>query len=96
VLAGLVVLGGLVCNIGNIGGGGLGFDALLGLSPRVGGVLTAVVAVGVGVFLSRWAGIAMDRLVLVLGLAMILLTGYVAWLLTLYLGYKSLGGLANL
>jgi Mn2+/Fe2+ NRAMP family transporter len=31
---GLVVMGGLIFNIGNVGGGGLGLDALLGVEPR--------------------------------------------------------------
>jgi Mn2+/Fe2+ NRAMP family transporter len=75
-LAALVVMGGLVFNIGNVGGGGLGLDALLGIEPRVGGAITAAVAVAV--FLSHWAGVAMDRIVVVMGLIMISLTGYVA------------------
>ncbi len=75
-LAGLVILGGLVFNIGNVGGGGLGLDALLGLEPRIGGAITAAVAIAI--FLSRSAGLAMDRIVVVLGILMIGLTGYVA------------------
>ena len=75
-LAGLVVLGGLVFNIGNVAGGGLGLDALLGLDPRIGGAITAAVAIAI--FLNRWAGMAMDRLVVVLGVLMIALTSYVA------------------
>jgi Mn2+/Fe2+ NRAMP family transporter len=75
-LAALVVLGGLVFNIGNVGGAGLGLDALLGLDPRIGGALSALLAIGI--FLSRRAGVAMDRLVVALGLAMIVMTGYVA------------------
>ncbi len=75
-LAGLVVLGGLVFNIGNVAGGGLGLDALLGLDPRIGGAITAAVAIAI--FLNRWAGMAMDRMVVVLGVLMIALTAYVA------------------
>lgn len=76
VLAGLVVVGGLVFNIGNVAGTSLGLDALLGLEPRLGGALSAVIAIGI--FLSRRAGVAMDRVVVVLGFAMIALTLYVA------------------
>ncbi len=76
LLAGLVVLGGLVFNIGNVGGAGLGLDAMLGLDPRVGGALSALLAIGI--FLSARAGAAMDRLVVVLGFIMIAMTGYVA------------------
>ncbi len=34
LLAGLVVVGGLVFNIGNVAGSGLGTDAMLGIEPR--------------------------------------------------------------
>jgi Mn2+/Fe2+ NRAMP family transporter len=77
VLAFLVVLGGLVFNIGNVAGCGLGLNAMLGLPPTWGGAISAVIAVGI--FLSPRAGIAMDRLVVALGLLMIGMTAYVAW-----------------
>jgi len=77
VLTFCVVLGGLVFNVGNVAGCGLGLDALLGLPPRWGGAVSAALAVGV--FLSRRAGVAMDRIVVVLGLVMIAMSGYVAW-----------------
>ncbi|WP_017973569.1 NRAMP family divalent metal transporter [Actinopolyspora halophila] len=76
VMAVLVVFGGLVFNVGNIAGASLGLDALLGLNVKIGGAVSALIAVGV--FASRRAGVAMDRLVLVLGVLMIVLTGYVA------------------
>ncbi|PRX44283.1 Mn2+/Fe2+ NRAMP family transporter [Prauserella shujinwangii] len=76
LMAALVVFGGLVFNIGNIAGTSLGLDALLGLEVKIGGTISAVIAIGL--FLSRRAGIAMDRLVVVLGLLMIGLTAYVA------------------
>lgn len=75
-LAALVFGGGFVFNIGNIAGTGLGTDAMLGLEPQIGGALSAVVAIGV--FLSRRAGVALDRIVVVLGAVMILLMLYVA------------------
>jgi Mn2+/Fe2+ NRAMP family transporter len=37
LLAALVVLGGLIFNIGNVAGSGLGTDAMFGMEPRVGG-----------------------------------------------------------
>jgi Mn2+/Fe2+ NRAMP family transporter len=77
VLTFFVVLGGFVFNVGNVAGAGLGLDALLGLPPKWGGALSALVAIGI--FLSRRAGVAMDRLVVVLGLVMIAMTGYVAY-----------------
>ncbi|SQC30142.1 Mn2+ and Fe2+ transporters of the NRAMP family [Rothia kristinae] len=76
VLAAFVVFGGFVFNVGNVAGGGLGLNALLGLDPTWGGILTAALAVTV--FLSRKAGAALDRIVVVLGVVMILITGYVA------------------
>lgn len=72
----LVVAGGLVFNIGNVAGTGLGLNAMLGLDPRWGGVLSALVAIAI--FLSRRAGAALDRIVVVLGLLMIALTAWVA------------------
>ena len=76
VMAGLLLLGGLVFNVGNVSGAGLGTDAMLGLDPRIGGALSALIAIGI--FLSKRAGLAMDRIVVVLGLVMITLTTYVA------------------
>ena len=72
----VVVLGGLVFNVGNVAGAGLGLDALAGLPPKWGGAVSAAVAIGI--FVSRRAGVAMDRIVVALGFMMILLTGYVA------------------
>jgi len=78
LLATLVVIGGLVFNVGNVAGAGLGLQALLGISPAWGGALSALLAVAV--FLSPRAGVAMDRVVIVLGFLMIALTGYVAFI----------------
>ncbi|WLR53191.1 divalent metal cation transporter [Bacillus tianshenii] len=74
-LAFAVALGGLAFNIGNIGGAGLGLNVLFGLDPRIGAAITAVIAIGV--FLSKEAGVAMDRIARYLGGVMILLTVYV-------------------
>ncbi|MCW2737826.1 MAG: hypothetical protein JWN97_2470 [Nocardioides sp.] len=71
-LAGLVVVGGLVFNIGNTAGAGLGVNAMFGLDPRIGGAASAVIAIGI--FLSRRAGVALDRVVVLLGLLMIVAT----------------------
>lgn len=76
LLAVLVIFGGLVFNVGNIAGSGLGLNALIGLDPKWGGALSALVAIGI--FLSKRAGIAVDRLIVVLGVLMILLTLFVA------------------
>jgi Mn2+/Fe2+ NRAMP family transporter len=76
VMAAFLLVGGLVFNIGNVAGAGLGLDAMLGLDPRIGGAVSAVIAIGI--FLSRKAGVAVDRIVVVLGLLMIALTAYIA------------------
>ncbi|TDB80705.1 divalent metal cation transporter [Actinomadura sp. KC216] len=76
-LAALDVFGGLVFNIGNIAGTALGLNALLGLDVKIGGGISALVAIAI--FLSRRAGVAMDRIVILLGAVMILLTLYVAF-----------------
>lgn len=76
LLAVLVIFGGLVFNIGNIAGTGLGLNALIGLDPKIGGALSALVAIGI--FLSSRAGLLVDRLIIVLGFVMIGLTLFVA------------------
>jgi Mn2+/Fe2+ NRAMP family transporter len=75
-LAGLIVFGGLVFNIGNIAGTGLGANALLGVDPRVGAAVSGAAAISI--FLVREAGRAMDRFTQLLGLVMIGLMLYVA------------------
>jgi Mn2+/Fe2+ NRAMP family transporter len=76
LLAALDVFGGLVFNIGNVAGTSLGLEALFGLDVRIGGVISAGFAIAV--FLVRRAGVAMDRVVVVLGIVMLALTTYVA------------------
>lgn len=65
----MVALGGLVFNIGNVGGGALGFNVLLGLPNSVGCALAAIIAIAV--FVVKNAKSAMDTLVKVLGGIMI-------------------------
>ncbi len=65
----MVALGGLVFNIGNVGGGALGFNTLLGIPNSVGCALAALIAIAV--FLVRNAKAAMDTLTKVLGGIMI-------------------------
>ncbi|MCW2294430.1 Mn2+/Fe2+ NRAMP family transporter [Pseudomonas sp. BIGb0408] len=77
LLAVLVIFGGLVFNIGNIAGSGLGLNALMGLDTKWGGALSALV--GIGIFMSHRAGIAVDRIMVVLGVMMIALTLFVTF-----------------
>ncbi|PWV82381.1 Mn2+ and Fe2+ transporters of the NRAMP family [Prauserella marina] len=76
LMAVLVVFGGLVFNIGNVAGASLGLDAMMGLDVKIGGAISAALAIGI--FLSKKAGLAMDRIVVLLGVIMIGLTLYVA------------------
>ena len=69
VLAALIVIGGLVFNIGNVGGGALGFNALLGIPTKVGIILSAIIAILV--FVVKNAKATMDKLVKILGGVMI-------------------------
>lgn len=75
VVAIFIVIGGLAFNIGNIGGTGLGFNALLGMDPKLGAIISA--AICIFIFLSKEAGAAMDRIVNILGAVLIILIGYV-------------------
>ncbi len=75
VLAALIVFGGLAFNIGNIAGAGLGFNVLFGIRPEIGAIISA--AVGIGIFLFKDAGKAMDTFVKVLGFVMLGLIVYV-------------------
>jgi len=72
----LIVLGGLAFNIGNIAGAGLGLNVMFGISPITGAIISAVI--GIGIFLVKEAGKAMDRFAQIAGFVMIGLTVYVA------------------
>lgn len=77
VLTLLVAFGGLAFNIGNVAGAGLGLEVSTGLPSAWGAALSCVLAVGL--FLSRDAGLALDRFARSLGFLMILLTAWVAF-----------------
>ncbi|MGW9628772.1 NRAMP family divalent metal transporter [Microbacterium sp. NPDC055521] len=76
VIAVLVIIGGLAFNIGNIAGGGLGLNALFGIDPKLGGLITAALAIII--FLVKKAGPVMDVVLVILGLGMIVMTVIVA------------------
>lgn len=69
LVAFLVVAGGIVFNIGNVGGGALGFNTLLGIPQTVGCILAGGIAIVV--FLLKNAMKAMDTLTKILGGVMI-------------------------
>ncbi|MBR8744945.1 NRAMP family divalent metal transporter [Nocardiopsis sp. MG754419] len=76
LLAVLIVFGGLVFNVGNIAGTGLGLDAMVGFDPRIGAIASAAIAIVI--LAVKRLGVALDRILVVLGVLMIGLTLYVA------------------
>lgn len=77
VLAVLIVMGGLAFNIGNVAGAGLGLNAMVGIDPITGAIISTVVAIFI--FLVKEAGKAMDKFAQIAGIVMILLMLYVAF-----------------
>ena len=77
LLAFLIALGGLAFNIGNVGGAGLGLNVLFGIDVRTGAMIAAVL--GIGIFLFKEAGKALDWSAQLLGFVMIALIIYVVW-----------------
>ena len=75
-LAGLIVIGGLAFNIGNIGGCGLGLNVLTGMDTIYGSIISCVIALFI--FWMKEAGRLIDNFAKILGILMILLTVYVA------------------
>ncbi|HSU26817.1 MAG TPA: NRAMP family divalent metal transporter [Chitinophagaceae bacterium] len=75
-LAALIFFGGLIFNIGNLAGCGLGIEVITGLDPKYGALISCVFALGI--FWVREAGKVMDLFVKILGVLMIGLTIYVA------------------
>jgi Mn2+/Fe2+ NRAMP family transporter len=76
-LASLIAAGGLVFNIGNMAGCGLGLNVLTGLKPEYGAIISCVIALCI--FWYKEAGKLMDGFAKLLGLLMILLTIYIAF-----------------
>lgn len=77
VLAILIVMGGLAFNIGNVAGAGLGLNAMLGVDPIAGAIISAVFAIFI--FVVKEAGKAMDKVAQIAGVLMMLLMVYVAF-----------------
>ena len=76
-LAALIAFGGLVFNIGNIAGCGLGVNVLTGLDPKAGAIISCCIALGI--FWYKDAGKLMDNFAKLLGLLMIGLTLYIVF-----------------
>ncbi len=75
-ITGLIVLGGIAFNIGNIGGCGLGLQVLTGLNPVVGAIISCFLALFI--FWMKEAGALLDRFTKILGLVMMGLTLFIA------------------
>jgi Mn2+/Fe2+ NRAMP family transporter len=76
-LAALIAFGGLVFNIGNIAGCGLGLNVLTGIDTKTGAIISCMIALGI--FWYKEAGKLIDSFAKVLGLIMIVLTAYIAF-----------------
>ncbi|WP_427110757.1 NRAMP family divalent metal transporter [Lysinibacillus xylanilyticus] len=77
LLAILIVIGGLAFNIGNVAGAGLGLNAMLGVDPIMGAIVSALFAIFI--FIYKEAGKAMDKVAQIAGGVMILLMLFVAF-----------------
>jgi hypothetical protein len=75
LLSGLIAIGGLAFNVGNLAGTGLGLQVLTGMDTRYGAIASALVAMGI--FGMRQGLVWMDGIARVLGVVMLALTGYV-------------------
>lgn len=71
----LILMGGLAFNIGNIGGAGLGMEAMFGVAPIAGALISGVIAIAL--FLSKEAGSLVDRFAQLMGFVLIALIVYV-------------------
>ncbi|WDF69854.1 divalent metal cation transporter [Sphingobacterium oryzagri] len=72
----LIIIGGLAFNIGNVGGAGLGLEALFGIEVKIGAILSSLLAIGV--FANRQAGKAMDIFAQIMGFIMIIAIIYIS------------------
>ncbi|MEQ6356001.1 NRAMP family divalent metal transporter [Lysinibacillus sp. M3] len=77
LLAIMIVIGGLAFNIGNVAGAGLGLNAMLGVDPAMGAIVSALFAIFI--FIYKEAGKAMDKVAQIAGGVMILLMLFVAF-----------------
>lgn len=77
ILAIMIVTGGLAFNIGNVAGAGLGLNAMLGVDPIMGAIVSALFAIFI--FIYKEAGKAMDKVAQIAGGVMILLMLFVAF-----------------
>lgn len=72
VIAALVALGGLIFNMGNVGGSGLGINVLFGIDIRIATAIGGIA--GLLIFASKNAKSLMDKVTNILGILMIVVT----------------------
>lgn len=77
LLAILIGFGGLIFNVGNIGGCGLGLNAFANIDTSTAAIISCILALAI--FWYKEAGTLMDSFTKVLGILMILLTIYIAF-----------------
>lgn len=71
-----IVLGGLAFNIGNVGGSGLGLNAIFKIDYTLGAVITGIIAILI--FISKNGQSIVDRFIQLLGVVMLVAALYVA------------------
>lgn len=76
VVSFFIVLGGLAFNIGNVGGSGLGLNAIFGIDYTIGAVITGIIAILI--FISKNGQSLVDQFIKILGVVMLILALYVA------------------
>ena len=77
-LTGLIVIGGIAFNTGNLAGAGLGLNVLTGWSSQTGAIISALIAIFI--FINKQSLKWMDIFAKVLGILMIILTLYVVFI----------------
>lgn len=78
LLTGLIVVGGLAFNTGNLAGAGLGLNVITGWSTETGAFISAIIALMI--FINKESLKWMDLFAKVLGILMIVLTLYVVFI----------------
>ncbi|MFN5478916.1 MAG: NRAMP family divalent metal transporter [Chitinophagaceae bacterium] len=78
LLTGLIVVGGLAFNTGNLAGAGLGLNVITGWSTETGAIISAIIALMI--FINKESLKWMDLFAKVLGILMIVLTLYVVFI----------------
>lgn len=74
LISGLIVLGGIAFNIGNVAGAGLGLNVIFGMPPLLGSLISALLVIAI--FIVRNAQQMMDRVVKLMTLLMLALIVY--------------------